>query len=161
MRATSFAASLVKLVPLFFLAQASCSSSDTPSDSSSSSSTDTRSVTQTIGPEGGSIDVDGATVTFPKGALAEPKSITIRSTAAVPEGFVALSKVFECEPSGTDFAQPVTMRMPFTDDGKGPVTMFWSTGGDPTFKDIGGTPEGKVMTATVLHFSSGLVGRKK
>jgi len=118
-------------------------------------------VTQTIGPDGGSIVIEGATVTFPPGALAAPKAITIRVTDTKPEGFVFASKVFECGPSGTDFAQPVTMKMPFSDDGAGPLTMFWSTGADPTFKDIGGKGEGGFMTATVLHFSSGFVGRKK
>lgn len=120
------------------------------------------SVTATIGPEGGEIVVDGATVTFPAGALTEPTQITIAaSDAAAPAEFVALSKVFECSPSGTDFAMPVTMRMPFSDDGAGSVTMFWSTGADPSFKDIGGRSEdGKTMVATVRHFSSGFVGRK-
>jgi hypothetical protein len=52
------------------------------------------------------------------------------------------------------------MEMPFTDDGK-PVKMFWSTGSDPTFKDIGGSSaNGKTMTATVRHFSAGFVGRQ-
>ena len=129
--------------------------------SSDFATTPERSVTQPIGAEGGTIKVDGATVTFAKGALAESKSITIASTDKVPDGFIALSKVFECGPTGTSFAADVTMEMPFTDDGKGPVTMFWSAGGDPTFKDIGGTPSGNVMKATVKHFSSGFVGRKK
>jgi hypothetical protein len=114
-----------------------------------------------IGPEGGTIEVDGAHVTFPPGAVSEAKAITIASTTAIPDGFVAVSKVFTCEPSGTDFAQPVSMTMPFVDDGKGPITMFWSTGSDPTFKDIGGKAEGAVMTATILHFSKGFLGRKK
>lgn len=129
--------------------------------SSSGPSTNPESVTQTIGPEGGVIDVAGATVTFPKGALTENKAITIRASDAAPEGFVLASRVFECEPSGTSFAEPVTMTMPFTDDRAGALTMFWSSGGDPTFKDIGGAPAGGRMSATVKHFSSGFVGRKK
>jgi hypothetical protein len=119
-------------------------------------------VTKPIGPEGGIIEVGGAVVTFPKGALATTTTITVAAQggSAVPEGFVALSKVFKCEPSGTDFAQPVEMRMPFTDDGQG-GTLFWSTGSDPTFKDLGGKVEGTTMVATIQHFSSGFVGRKK
>lgn len=133
---------------------------------SSSSSTATPptsgAVTQSIGPEGGKIEVGGAVVTFPKGAVAAPTSVTIsvQDASTVPEGFVALSKLFKCEPSGTDFAQPVEMRMPFVDDGKG-GTLFWSTGADPAFKDLGGKVEGSVMVATVQHFSAGFVGRKK
>ena len=119
-------------------------------------------VTKSIGPEGGTIEVGGAVVTFPKGALAASTTITIAAQdgAAVPAGFVALSKLFKCAPSGTDFAQPVEMRMPFVDDGQG-GTLFWSTGADPTFKDLGGRIEGTTMVATVQHFSSGFVGRAK
>ena len=117
-------------------------------------------VTKVIGPEGGTIEVGGAVVTFPKGAVATTTTITIAAQdgSAVPDGFVALSKLFKCEPSGTDFAQPVEMRMPFVDDGQG-GTLFWSTGADPTFKDLGGKVEGTIMVATVQHFSSGFVGR--
>jgi hypothetical protein len=136
---------------------ASCSSS---SGSSGTTNPQPTSVTQEIGVEGGKIEVGGAVVTFPKGALAANKSITISvKESGPPDGFVALSKVFVCEPSGTDFAEPVTMQMPFTDDGKG-GTMFWSSGADPTFKDVGGVVQGNTMVATVRHFSSGFVGRK-
>lgn len=139
-----------------FLAQASCSSSSPAVETAS-----TGTATQTIGPEGGTIEVDGAKVTFPNGALRESKVITISTTAEVPDGFIAVSKVFKCEPSGTDFAEPVTMTMPFTDDGKGAITMFWSAGEDPTFNDIGGKTEGTFMTTTIRHFSAGFAGRKK
>jgi hypothetical protein len=117
-------------------------------------------VTVPVGPEGNTIQVDGATVTIPKGALSTTVSITITSSDdGAPAGFTAISKIFKCEPSGTSFAVPVTMTMPFKDDGL-PSTMFWSTGADPTFKDLGGTPTNGTMTATVMHFSSGFVGRR-
>jgi len=130
--------------------------------SSSSTATPASAVTQPIGPEGGAIEVGGAVVTFPKGAVAASTSVTIsvQDGSTAPEGFLALSKVFKCEPSGTEFAQPVEMRMPFDDDGKG-GTLFWSSGADPAFKDLGGKVDGRVMVATVKHFSSGFVGRKK
>ena len=130
------------------------------SDSETNTSSSPRSVTQPVGPEGGTILVGGATVTIPKGALTETKQITITETdEKPPAGFTAVSKIFRCEPSGTDFAADVTMQMPFTDDGQ-PVKMFWSTGSDPTFKDIGGaSTDGRTMTATVKHFSAGFVGR--
>ena len=137
------------------LLSAACSDSETASSPAGS-----RSVTQSVGPDGATIVVAGATVTIPKGALAETKQITITETdEKPPAGFTAVSKIFRCEPSGTDFAADVTMQMPFSDDGK-PVRMFWSTGSDPTFKDIGGaSTDGKTMTATVKHFSAGFVGR--
>jgi hypothetical protein len=147
----------------FFLAfassvvTASCSSSS--SNTATAVSPDTTTITQPIGPTGGTINVAGATVTFPAGAVAADTKITISvDPAGVPAGYVALSKLFKCEPSGTEFAKPVEMRMPFTDDGKG-GTLFWSSGADPTFKDLGGRIEGTTMVATVQHFSSGFVGR--
>lgn len=156
------------LIAAALLASGCSSSTATPASSgtsggtsggtSSASSTD---VQKAIGPEGGTIEVGGAVVTFPKGAVAQTTMITIsvQPASTVPAGFVSLSSLFKCEPAGTDFAQPVEMRMPFTDDGKG-GTLFWSTGADPAFKDLGGHAEGAIMVATVQHFSAGFVGRK-
>ena len=146
-----------KLSALFFVLL-SCSSSDDTTPAPSAASTQTKM----IGPEGGTIVVGGATVTFPKDAVAAPVSITIsEQTSGFPEGFETLSHLFKCEPSGTNFTHPVTMQMPFTDDGKGPSTIFWSSAADPTFKDLGGTVQGTTMITNVEHFSSGFVGRRK
>ncbi len=115
---------------------------------------------KTIGPEGGTMDVAGATITFAPGAVSKATSIRVeKTTKAAPDGYVALSPIFHCEPSGTEFAGTVTMVMPFTADGQ-PATMFWSAG-SPAFNDVGGTVEGGRMKATVKHFSEGFVGRKK
>lgn len=128
---------------------------------SSDSTTSGASVTQTIGPEGGTITVGGATMTIPPNALALARQITITSGKAnPPAGYVALSPVFTCEPSGTEFASPVSMQIPFSDDGKGPATVFWSSQAQPAFQDVGGTVQGGTMVANVMHFSSGFVGRK-
>jgi hypothetical protein len=143
---------------LLALALGACSSS---SSSSGEPTTQPASVTQPIGPEGGKIEVGGAVVTFPKGAVAASTMITISADSeAVPDGFIALSKRFKCGPTGTDFAMPVEMRMPFVDDGKG-GSLFWSSPQEPAFKDLGGRVEGTMMVATILHFSEGFVGRKK
>lgn len=118
-------------------------------------------VTKTIGPEGGQIVVDGATVTFPANAVCAPIDITITPTdAPPPAGYTALSRVYRCAPSGTNFAEKVTMAMRFTGDPSG-ATIFWSSGEDPAFKDVGGSASGNVMTTGVAHFSSGFVGVKK
>ena len=137
-----------------------CSSSTATPAPSGTSGTSATDVQKAIGPDGGTIEVGGAVVTFPKGAVAQTTMITIsvQPASAVPAGFVALSSLFKCEPAGTEFLMPVEMRMPFTDDGKG-GTLFWSTGADPTFKDLGGHAEGNIMVATVQHFSAGFVGR--
>lgn len=138
------------------LACAGCSDSSDPAPTPTSTP---KAVTQTVGPEGGKIVVEGATVTFPAGALSAPTAITISATDEVPPaGYVALSKIYRCEPSGTDFPQAVTMEMTFAPDGK-PATMFWSSGADPAFKDVGGDIAGTVAKAGVAHFSKGFVGR--
>jgi hypothetical protein len=117
-------------------------------------------VTQTIGPEGGTIVVEGATVTFPANALASATSITITPTNDTPPaGIKALSRVYRCEPAGTTFAANVTMAMKFEGDASR-ATMFWSTGSETTFRDVGGTASGQVMTAQVAHFSAGFVGER-
>jgi hypothetical protein len=154
-RSLSLAASILALC------LGACSSSTaSPSGTSVTTTNDTQQ--KAIGPEGGTIEVGGAVVTFPKGAVAQSTMITIsvRQATAVPAGFVALSSLFACEPAGTTFALPVEMRMPFTDDGKG-GSLFWSSGADPTFNDLGGRIDGATMVATVQHFSAGFVGRKK
>ena len=70
-----------------FLLALSCSSSTNDAAAPAT-------VTQMVGPEGGSIVVGGATMTFPKGAVAANTSITISQNGSVPAGFVALSSVF-------------------------------------------------------------------
>jgi hypothetical protein len=128
--------------------------------SCSGSTTKPKTVTQTVDTQGATLELDGATVTFPSGAVSSPLSVTITETDLPPPAdTVAFSKIYSCEPSGTNFAQPVTMTMKFTGDGTTP-TMYWSSGTDPTFKDVGGSPVGDSFSATVMHFSSGFVGRK-
>ena len=128
--------------------------------SDGSTATPGASVTKTIGPEGGTIVVDGATMTFPPGAVTTPTSITIAATTeAAPDGFVAISPIFRCEPSGTNFPVKVTMAMTFTGDPAN-ARIFWSSAALPEFTDVGGTVSGTVMTTEVAHFSRGFVGKK-
>jgi ZU5 domain len=132
------------------------------SSSSSSPSSAGTAVTQSIGSGGGQIVVGAATVTFPVGAVSSTQSITItESNDPAPSGFALSSKVYHCEPSGLSFMQPVTMTMPFTDDANA-TTMFWSSAANPNFADVGGTKsaDGKTWSATVMHFSSGFVGKQ-
>jgi hypothetical protein len=118
------------------------------------------SVTQTVGVSGGTIVLDGATVTFAAGALASDTSITIEETTdPAPAGYTALSHIYRCGPSGLSFAKNVTMAMQFANDGV-QATMFWSSGADPSFTDVGGTVSGNVMSASVAHFSQGFVGHQ-
>ena len=143
-----------RVIVLSTLVLSACGEDDPPATTPTP-----EAVTRTVGVEGGTLEIGGATMTIPPGALAAPTPIRIDvSASGPPAGFVALSKVFRCEPVGTTFAVPVTMRMPFVDDG-GRKTMFWSSGADPSFKDVGGEATGGVMSATIRHFSAGFIGR--
>jgi hypothetical protein len=143
---------LVTLVGFALVVLSACSSTAPASGSSA--------VTKTIGPEGGQIVVEGATITFPPNALAAATAITITPTDdPAPEGYMAISRIYRCEPSGTTFAQKVSMAITFSGDATG-ATVFWSAGADPAFKDVGGTVSGSVITAGVGHFSSGFAGKK-
>lgn len=118
------------------------------------------SVTLTVGASGGTLLVAGATVRIPPNALTADTDITVSVTdETAPAGHLALSQIFSCAPSGLDFPVPVVMEMPFASDG-GAATMLWSSGDDPTFKDVGGTIDGEILRAEVRHFSRGFVGRK-
>ena len=147
----------------FFVAAALAATTVSCSSSSSSSDNNATSVTQDVGPEGAAIPVASVTVTFPPGALTLKRTFTITVDDTLPPaGYVSLSRYVKCEPSGTDFAQPVQVQIPYTDDNQQPISVLWSSGAVPAFSDVGGTKNGDgTITANVMHFSSGFVGRKK
>jgi hypothetical protein len=67
-----------------------------------------------IGASGGVVGADGVTVSIPAGALSSDVPITIRLSAAPgPDGTV--SPVFEIGPTGTQFAEPITIAFDYTD----------------------------------------------
>jgi len=68
------------------------------------------SVSQTIGPEGGALQVGPHTLSVPPGALAEPVTIS----AVAPSG---TARSVRFEPSGLTFGQPVALTMSYEDCG--------------------------------------------
>jgi hypothetical protein len=111
---------------------------------------------QMVGTQGGTVSQEGVTLTIPSDALAADTPITIATTNA-PAGYTLASAVYQFGPSGTTFAQPVTITIPLTTAVPG-AHLFWSnaTGG---FDDLGGTVTGMMLTAQVTHFSVGFVAR--
>jgi hypothetical protein len=113
-----------------------------------------------VGAGGGTIASAGVTLTVPPGALNDNVTITLaQSTDAVPSGYFGLSPVFVFGPDGLVFAKAVTVEVPFTDDGAGPSTLFWSLQGGTAFQNVGGSAAAGILTAQVTHFSRGFVGR--
>lgn len=67
-----------------------------------------------IGPGGGTVGVDGVTVTIPPNALTSTLAITVqRSGRLGPDG--TIGQVFEIGPTGTTFAVPITIAFDYTD----------------------------------------------
>lgn len=116
-------------------------------------------VVQGIGPEGGTVEGDGATLIIPAGALDEEVEIAVAETdAEAPDGFVAMSPVFEFTPDGLTFAAPIEVRITYdgADDG---MEVIWSLAQGDGFEGVGGTADGETIVAEVSHFSRGFAGR--
>jgi hypothetical protein len=111
---------------------------------------------QVVGTSGGTVTQDGVALTIPANALPANVTITVAPTTA-PAGYALASEAFQFGPSGTTFAQPVTVKLPLTSATTG-AHLFWSnaSGG---FDDLGGTINGMVLTGSVSHFSVGFCAR--
>ena len=119
-------------------------------------------VTETVGPEGGEIELSGATVTFPAGAVSTATAITItETTMPTPAGYRAFSPLYRFEPEGLVFASPLTVSIRSRAAGADiPLgTLFWSRpatdGGG--WERLGGIPTGDRVTGQVEHFSYGFI----
>jgi hypothetical protein len=71
-------------------------------------------IATSVGQEGGTVGADGVTVTIPPNALTSAVTITISLSAqAGPDG--TIGQVFEIGPTGTMFAEPITIAFDYTD----------------------------------------------
>jgi formylglycine-generating enzyme required for sulfatase activity len=113
---------------------------------------------QAIGPEGGVLELGGARLEVPAGALVEVSTLRLTSVArATTAGYNRYSPVYRFEPPGTRFALPATLSMAFDGDSTR-ATLFWSreTGGG--YDRLGGRLSGQRIVGEVSHFSDGFVG---
>jgi len=106
-----------------------------------------------VGPSGGMVTASGVTLTIPSSALAASTPITLAPTTYTPPGYTLASAVYDFEPSGTTFAQPVKVEIPLSAPTPG-AHLFWSNAAGG-FDDIGGTVVGSTITGMVTHFSTG------
>lgn len=100
---------------------------------------------QLIGPQGGSISQNGATLVIPAGALPCDKAFAIEEGTSPPLNGV-VSDIFLFGPDFT-FDTPVTITIPMR-DAEADAHVFWipSTNG---LVDLGGTVSGSSITAQV------------
>ena len=139
------------------LAVAACGGGDDDGDGGGGGGGDP--IVEGIGPEGGTVEGDGVELTIPAGALDEEVEIAVAETdAEAPDGFEAMSPVFEFTPDGLTFAEPIEVRITYDgpDDG---MEVIWSLAEGDGFEGIGGTADGATIVAEVSHFSRGFAGR--
>lgn len=119
-------------------------------------------VSMMVGAEGGEIELTNATLTIPAGAVATTTMITVtETTMATPAGYRPFSPLYQFEPAGLKFAEPVTISIRSRATGADlPLgTLFWSQpaaeGGG--WAREGGIPTGGNVVGTVEHFSYGFI----
>lgn len=75
-------------------------------------------VSASIGPAGGTLELEGAVVTVPPGALVETTTLSLRRLAISPPGYELYSSVYALLPRDASFATPITIKLPFVGDGR-------------------------------------------
>jgi hypothetical protein len=115
--------------------------------------------TKVIGSAGDTLDVDGATLTVPAGALTSDVAITITKTTDVGAFGGTPSVIYLLEPEGQTFAAPVTFTLHLAAPPGGGETVLWSKLGVSTpmastdYELRPTTVTGSDVTAANTHFS--------
>jgi hypothetical protein len=116
--------------------------------------------TEMVGSGGGSLDVDGATLDIPAGALAGDVLITITKTTEVaPTGSATASAVYALSPAGQVFTTPVTFTLHVGAPPPLDYHIAWSKAGVANPSGLGdyelrpSTISGNDISATNTHFS--------
>ncbi len=108
-----------------------------------------------IGANGGVIGADGVTVSVPAGALTSYVPITIQLSVA-PAASGTVSQIFDIGPTGTTFAQPITIAFDYTDSEFGgyPPSDFAV---ETSASDSGGswTPLSQIVVDIYAHTITG------
>ncbi|MFN3201210.1 MAG: CAP domain-containing protein [Bradymonadia bacterium] len=87
---------------------------------------DGSTATNYIGPEGGEIELPGATLVIPQGAMATRLIVTLTATDLQPEGpYTRHSVVYRLEPEDVALVQPAEIRLEI-DDAPDDLALFWS-----------------------------------
>jgi sulfatase modifying factor 1 len=73
-------------------------------------------VSQRIDSKGGELQLDGVTISVPKGALAAPTELSLRRVGSEAPGYELYSDVFELAPLNLTFARPVQISFDYEGD---------------------------------------------
>ncbi|MDX2013719.1 MAG: hypothetical protein SFW67_26225 [Myxococcaceae bacterium] len=121
------------------------------------------SAVQIIGPSGGTLRLEGVTLTVPAGALRTPTSLTVTSTPrAAPAPYESFSPVYAFGPEGTEFAVPARVEMTSELPGGSRLVVYWTRRGSTSeYVELSSVQAGGKVTADVTHFSSGFIGESR
>jgi hypothetical protein len=123
------------------------------SDASVAATTSDASVAATtIGTSGGTVSLNGVTLTIPVDALTADTAITV-ATMTAPAGYAVASAAYQFGPAGTMFAHAVSVTLPLTMSAPR-AHLFWSnaSGG---FDDLGGVVSGTILMGQVTYCGIG------
>lgn len=111
---------------------------------------------KTIGSAGGTLTLDGLTLTVPEGAVTEDDEFCLRVTdEPVPAGYQGFSPVYQLEPTDRTFDKPLTVEIPFA--GSPFAAMFWSEHDEEGWGRLGGIETTGFITERVTHLGKGFV----
>lgn len=114
--------------------------------------------TATIGFNGGSLTLDGATLTFPIGALAQDTQITLTHTIDTPPtGFDQGAVIWSVAPKGLPLARPAALSLPFS-GAANTAAGFWSTPDGTSFERVGVDVANGMATLRPVRLGDGFVG---
>lgn len=114
-----------------------------------------------VGPSGGSFtSLDGVGIDVPAGALSSTITITLgKTTLPAGNALTPVSTVFEFKPAGTEFAVPITLRIPYIGAANQPLGFYFTGKDAPTI--LSAIPSAQIAngvgTAQVSHFSIGCI----
>jgi hypothetical protein len=114
------------------------------------------STTLNVGPAGGQISLEGATLMIPAGALATPVDIKLTSTTFDLQPYQTLSPLYWFEPENLQLAQPATLTITSPKDiGDAMLMSTVHAGGRSVtwLQDLQGSVSGQSMTGQMFHFS--------
>ncbi|MCB9658530.1 MAG: hypothetical protein H6726_12855 [Sandaracinaceae bacterium] len=119
-------------------------------------------MTMMVGAAGATVALGSAEVVIPSGALAQDTMITItETTMPTPAGYRAFSPLYQFEPEGTAFAQPIQVTLPSSAASADVplATLFWSrnTADGGGWQRLGGIPTTGAVTGEAEHFSYGFI----
>jgi hypothetical protein len=154
----------IRLTLLAMLATASmsaCSSSNGGAPSSNDAGGDVTSLpaetTQTVGAAGGTVAAQGASLTFPAGAVASDAQITVTANAgATPSGYTALSVLYSFTSSGAALLEPVTISLTLQTPARSAVIFLSNQAGG--FDPLPTTASGDTLSAQTSRLGDCFAG---